>query len=266
MHWHWPDLHGDCYASIFTNLQHGYGPWLLSKLFFHSISCEQIDGIGSDFACALSLTRSRLGLLQVNFANIQQFWPLAVFDLLFPLKILWTNWWNLIKFCTCIYLDQIYVGIVMRQFFTNIQHSYGCWLLKNFISVPYDKSLIAEKVCAWLCHQQNSFSFDQIFLKLADKVDMDRISDKFKTWPDCIIYLRVTSPWLLKKLIFDFIISITSSILIGSSWNLQIRWTWMKSCTKLKTVQIRLFILEFRPLDSENAYFWPCYQHNSFNF
>ena len=29
MHWCWPDLHGDCYASIFTDIQHSYGPWLL---------------------------------------------------------------------------------------------------------------------------------------------------------------------------------------------------------------------------------------------
>ena len=79
----------------------------------------------------------------------------------------------------------------------------------------------------WLCHQRNLFSFARIFLKLADQVDMDEISDKLKNWPDWIIDLRVTSPWLLKKHLFDFVISITHSVLIGSSWNLQIRETWM---------------------------------------
>ena len=43
-------------------------------------------------------------------------------------------------------------------------------------------------------HQHNSFSFDRIFQKLADKMDMEEISVEFKTWPDRIISLRVTSP------------------------------------------------------------------------
>ena len=30
------------------------------------------------------------------------------------------------------------------------------------------------------CHQHNSFNFDRIFLKLADKMDVDEISDGFK--------------------------------------------------------------------------------------
>ena len=34
-----------------------------------------------------------------------------------------------------------------------------------------------------------SFSFDVRFLKLADKADMDEISNKFKNWPDMIINL-----------------------------------------------------------------------------
>ena len=39
--------------------------------------------------------------------------------------------------------------------------------------------------------QLNSFSFDQIILKLADKVDMDEVLDKFDDCPDQIIYFRV---------------------------------------------------------------------------
>ena len=34
---------------------------------------------------------------------------------------------------------------------------------------------------ASVCHYHNLFSFDQIYLKLADKVDMDGISDELKT-------------------------------------------------------------------------------------
>ena len=95
----------------------------------------------------------------------------------------------------------------------------------------------------------NAFGFDRIFLKVADKVDMDGISGEFETWPDWIICLSLMSPWLLKKPVFDFIFSINHSVLIGSSWNLQIRWTWMKPWINLKTVQVKLFILELHLLD-----------------
>ena len=40
---------------------------------------------------------------------------------------------------------------------------------------------MAETVSVLVCHQHNSFSFDWIFLKLADKMDMDEISDEFET-------------------------------------------------------------------------------------
>ena len=50
-----------------------------------------------------------------------------------------------------------------------------------------------------------------MFLKLADKVDMDEISNKFENWPDRIVNLRVTSPWLLKKPLFDFVFSMSFS-------------------------------------------------------
>ena len=86
------------------------------------------------------------------------------------------------------------------------------------------KSLILEllpldcwKASVWLCHQHNSFNFDRIILTLADKMDMDEIWDEFENWPNRIIYVRVTSPWLLKKPLFDFVISISHSVLIGSS-------------------------------------------------
>ena len=69
LHLCWPDLRWDSFMSIFENLQHGYCPCLLSEFCFHSISCEQIDGIWTNFAYALTSTRSRLGLLHVNFCK-----------------------------------------------------------------------------------------------------------------------------------------------------------------------------------------------------
>ena len=50
-----------------------------------------------------------------------------------------------------------------------------------------------HKLLENICHHNNSFSFDWMFLKLVDKVDMDYISDKFKNWLDRIINLRFTS-------------------------------------------------------------------------
>ena len=50
-----------------------------------------------------------------------------------------------------------------------------------------------------------------MFLKLSDKVDMDEISEKFEKRPDQVMNLSVISPWLLKKLLFDLIISVALS-------------------------------------------------------
>ena len=60
------------------------------------------------------------------------------------------------------------------------------------IIIQSNVPLIAEKsLCLILC---NSFSFDWIFPKLADKVDKDKILNKFDNWADQIIDLRVTFP------------------------------------------------------------------------
>ena len=38
MHWRWPDLDWHCYELlIFANIQHSYGPWLVSQFRFRSI-------------------------------------------------------------------------------------------------------------------------------------------------------------------------------------------------------------------------------------
>ena len=54
----------------------------------------------------------------------------------------------------------------------------------RIINVKSYIPLIPEKASACLCHQHNSFSFARMFLKLADKVEMDEISNKFENWPN----------------------------------------------------------------------------------
>ena len=63
------------------------------------------------------------------------------------------------------------------------------------------------------------------------------------------------SPWLLKKFLFNFIISVSHSVLIGCTWNLQIRWTWMKARTSSKTGQMGSLILELHPFDCWKSFF-----------
>ena len=61
----------------------------MSEFHFHSISWERIDGIWPDFASALILTRSRLGMLRVSFCKfIRELWPLIDVKISFPLNIL----------------------------------------------------------------------------------------------------------------------------------------------------------------------------------
>ena len=44
------------------------------------------------------------------------------------------------------------------------------------------------------CKNALTFSFDRMFLKLGNDVDIDEILKKFENWPDRIINLRVTFP------------------------------------------------------------------------
>ena len=53
---------------------------------------------------------------------------------------------------------------------------------------------------------------------------------------------RVTSPWLSKTAIIDLVNSVASSFFVGSSWNLQITMTCIKSRTSLKMAQIELLL------------------------
>ena len=83
-HWCWQGLCWDCNVSIFANLKQSYHPWLLSKFCFYYISSERINGIWSDFAYALTSTRSRLGVLHVNFCKFTtELWPFVLFKFCF---------------------------------------------------------------------------------------------------------------------------------------------------------------------------------------
>ena len=86
-------------------------------------------------------------------------------------------------------------------------------------------------------HHHSSFSFDWMFLKLAGV---------HWTW---IQSWTSSKTGQIEKPLFDFVISITHSILIASSCNLLIRRTWMKFLISLKTGQIRpLICLMKKPL------------------
>ena len=88
--------------------------------------------------------------------------------------------------------------------------------------------LIAENADFWPCHHSSPFSFDQNFLKLICKVAGDKTSDEFENRHSRPIFLRVTFLWLLKMLIFYLVITVAPSVLIGTYWNLYVRWLWIK--------------------------------------
>ena len=73
--------------SIFLYLEH------IMAIDYHQNTAhyleQGIDGIRPNFAYALMLTRSRLGLLCVSFCEYTtQLWPLVIDKILFPLNIL----------------------------------------------------------------------------------------------------------------------------------------------------------------------------------
>ena len=138
----------------------------------------------------------------------------------------------------------------------NLQIRWTCVKPRTCLKTGQIGSLILElrpfdcwKSSDWLCHQPKSFSFDQIFLKLADKVNVDEIQVKFKDWPNWIINLRGTSPWLLKKAPIWFCHQCKSFSLDRIFLKLAIRWTWIKSRSSSKTGQIGSLILELLPFD-----------------
>ena len=86
MHRCWPELHWDCYSFFF--------------FFFFFFVCLFFFV----FFCFFFFWKFTIRL-----------WPLVTVKISFPLNILWTNWWNLIKFCKYLDLNQIDVEIVTLQ-------------------------------------------------------------------------------------------------------------------------------------------------------
>ena len=97
MHWPEPDLGWDCYALFFPNLQPSYGPWLLAKFCFGSMSFEPVDISWSNFALCIEL---HLGwhYYALFFPNLHQslgLWLLAKFHFhsisCEPIYGIWSN-------------------------------------------------------------------------------------------------------------------------------------------------------------------------------
>ena len=77
--------------------------WSLSTCIQMQKYLFSVNSVPSSVSFILMLTRSRLGLLHINFRKYtKQLWPLVIVKFLFSHNIFWTNWWNLTKFCICI--------------------------------------------------------------------------------------------------------------------------------------------------------------------
>ena len=68
-------------------------------------------------------------------------------------------------------------------------------------------------------------SFNQIFMRPADNLHRQEISDGFEFRPDWTIDFGVTYPLVPKNAIFDLFQSIACLVLTGSLWKLQMTWT-----------------------------------------
>ena len=71
-----------------------------------------------------------------------------------------------------------------------------------------------------------------------------------------ILELCILDCW---KSLCDFVISITCSVLVGTSRNLQIRWTWMKS--HMFKNWLNRIIESYTSLIAEKASVWLCHQY-----
>ena len=98
-------------------------------------------------------------------------------------------------------------------------------------------------------HTCSLFSFDWIFMKVADNLDRHKILYEFEFRLDHTIHFGVNCPWAPKKPIFDFVRSIACVIFIQSLWNLQINRTGVirdiKYSRSLKLGHIALYISRF---------------------
>ena len=121
MHWLLLDLISDCYAPIVAKIQQRKGPWLSSgfrfrsNLKYESMESEQILHMHWNWPdlgwnCNASLIAK----------NTTQLWPLVIVKILFSLNILWTNWWNLIEFSYALILTRSKFGLLRVNFATEL--------------------------------------------------------------------------------------------------------------------------------------------------
>ena len=71
------------------------------------------------------------------FTFLPELWPLIYAIILFLFNILRTNGQNFIKFCICIYIDKIYIGIFTHYFSNICTRVMALDLGQNFVSVQY---------------------------------------------------------------------------------------------------------------------------------
>ena len=119
MHCYWTDRGWNYYTWIFCILQLSYGPgffFFFPEFCFCPISSEWIDGKWSDFDCLICLCRFES--IYISFYKFTaELWPLVIIRIFwFLLNILWTNWWNLIKFCICMAFMRSRLGLLCIDF------------------------------------------------------------------------------------------------------------------------------------------------------
>ena len=174
--WFWPNF---AYALLlmtsslglfrvhFPNLLQSYGTWMTSECRFRSISWVWKNEFWLSFAHALllttsahalllttsslgllltlTLTRSRLVLLHINFCNcLTELLPLIDVKISLPLNILRNSWQNLTKFCICIDIENMYVGIVTHQFSqinNRVMALDWCWNFDSAQLIEFDQIL-----------------------------------------------------------------------------------------------------------------------------
>ena len=111
---------------------------MMLELHFHSISCEWKKNFDQTWQYALILMTSGLGLLSVNICQFStELWTLNDVKISFPLNILSMNKWILTKFCTCIKINNIYIGIVKRPFWSICYRVTALEWSQNFVSAQY---------------------------------------------------------------------------------------------------------------------------------
>ena len=85
-------------------------------------------------------------------------------------------------------------------------------------------------------------------LPITGNKDRCKISDKFKFRPHPFIYFGVACPLALEINVVDMT---APSVLVGSSWNLQVTRTGIKSWTNSNSSQIRILTSELLALSAQ---------------